>query len=367
MADERKAPLPPLKLIFWPAFGLALVLALSFAVFLFDREVRSMAPTDYYPVVDFELSDHQGGQLSSADLRGKFWVADFIFTNCAGTCPMMQSEMAKLQEALHKRLTPSELERVRLVSFSVDPRRDTVERLADYSKPYAPRKGFWYWVTGGEGEVQRVAREGFKLSAQPGGEGEEEIIHSDKLVLVDDQFVIRGYYTGTSGEARVLEKLIQDLRGALLEERWLGVRAAVIDVLPHLNACLNAIAGMLLICGFVAVKRGRIQTHKRFMIAAFVCSAVFLLSYLVHKYHVGTTHFREDLVVVRWIYLCILISHFLLAILVLPLAVTTIAFGLLDKIEKHRRLAKWTFPIWIYVSVTGVIVYLMLYQLFPPL
>jgi putative membrane protein len=114
------------------------------------------------------------------------------------------------------------------------------------------------------------------------------------------------------------------------------------------------------------VKRGNVETHKKLMISAFCCSAVFLVSYLIHKGFVGTTHFREDLGAIRTAYLIILVSHFLLAILVPPLAITTIVLGFKGKIETHRRLAKWTFPIWIYVSITGVVVYLMLYQIWPP-
>ena len=92
---------------------------------------------------------------------------------------------------------------------------------------------------------------------------------------------------------------------------------------------------------------------------------MFLVSYLVHKFYAGTTTFREDLGVIRTVYLTVLATHVVLAMLVPPLAITTIVLGLKDKRDAHRRLAKWTFPIWMYVSVTGVVIYVLLYHLNP--
>ena len=139
---------------------------------------------------------------------------------------------------------------------------------------------------------------------------------------------------------------------------------SVRPALPHLNATLNLIAGVLLVLGFRAVKAGHLEKHKKLMVSAFICSAFFLLSYLIHKFNSGNKTFSEE-GAIWWIYIIVLVSHFLLAMLVPPLAITTIILGFLNKVEKHRKFARVTFPIWMYVSVTGVIVYLMLYQIWP--
>ena len=139
---------------------------------------------------------------------------------------------------------------------------------------------------------------------------------------------------------------------------------ALLPALPHVNATLNLVAAVLLILGYRAVKAGRVEKHKKLMVSAFIASSLFLLSYLVHKFYSGNKTFSQE-GAVWWIYIIVLVSHFLLAMLVPPLAITTIILGFLDKVEKHRKFARFTFPIWMYVSVTGVIVYLMLYQLWP--
>lgn len=151
-------------------------------------------------------------------------------------------------------------------------------------------------------------------------------------------------------------------RGSISEvlvEAWLRL-------LPHANAGLNSLATVLLIVGIVLIKQRREVAHKWTMIGCFGVSTVFLASYLVHKAAFGTTAFPSDAgTLPRIIYYTVLLTHSLLAATVPFLAVTTIYFGLRDWRVAHRKLAKWTFPIWLYVSVTGVVVYLMLYQLYP--
>lgn len=132
---------------------------------------------------------------------------------------------------------------------------------------------------------------------------------------------------------------------------------------PHLNAALNATALVLIVAGLVAVKRGRLELHKRLMLSAFAVSALFLLSYLT--YHVSKeapVQFRHD-GWLRVVYLVILLSHIVLAVVQVPLILVTIRLGLRDERERHRRWARVTAPVWLYVSVTGVVVYLMLYRL----
>lgn len=131
--------------------------------------------------------------------------------------------------------------------------------------------------------------------------------------------------------------------------------------LPLLNATLNGTAAVLLVTAYRLIRRGKREAHKRVMLTAFAVSVVFLISYIVYHLHVGSVHYPRT-GVLRVIYLSILTSHTLLAATVPVLAIITLRRGLKGDFKRHRKIAKWTFPIWLYVSVTGVVVYLMLYQ-----
>jgi uncharacterized membrane protein YozB (DUF420 family) len=131
--------------------------------------------------------------------------------------------------------------------------------------------------------------------------------------------------------------------------------------LPAVNASLNALSGLLLLCGFTLVRRRRIDLHRRFMIAAFAASSLFLICYVVYHAQVGSVPFPRH-GYVRPLYFVILITHVVLAATVPPLAIITLTRGLKGRYPQHRRIARWTFPIWMYVSVTGVLVYVLLYQ-----
>ena len=131
--------------------------------------------------------------------------------------------------------------------------------------------------------------------------------------------------------------------------------------LPALNATLNGISGVLLIVGYLLMRARRIDHHRRVMLAAFVTSSLFLVSYLIYHAQVGSVPFtRHGLV--RPLYFTILITHVTLAAVTLPLAIVTLSRGLKARYSKHRAIARWTLPIWLYVSVTGVLVYVLLYQ-----
>lgn len=132
--------------------------------------------------------------------------------------------------------------------------------------------------------------------------------------------------------------------------------------LPTLNAILNGLAAILLLMGFAHIKRGRIDAHRRFMIAAFATSALFLVSYVTYHVQVGSVPYQGT-GVWRTVYFSILIPHIVLAAAVVPLALITLRRGLVRNDAAHRALAKITLPIWLFVSVTGVLVYLMLYQM----
>jgi uncharacterized membrane protein YozB (DUF420 family) len=133
-------------------------------------------------------------------------------------------------------------------------------------------------------------------------------------------------------------------------------------VLPSVNAALNATAAVLLVWGYRLIRAKRIETHRKVMAAAFAVSCLFLVSYLVYHYSAGTVRFQKT-GPIRTIYLSILATHTLLAAAVPVLAVITLRRGLAARYDKHRRIARWTLPIWLYVSVTGVVVYAMLYHL----
>jgi putative membrane protein len=135
----------------------------------------------------------------------------------------------------------------------------------------------------------------------------------------------------------------------------------VTALLPSINALLNATAAILLIWGYTLIRRKRVDSHRRVMLTAFVVSCLFLVCYLVYHYQVGHVVYQKT-GIVRAVYLSLLTSHTVLAAAVPFLAVITLRRGLAARFDGHRRIARWTLPIWLYVSVTGVVVYLMLYQ-----
>jgi len=131
--------------------------------------------------------------------------------------------------------------------------------------------------------------------------------------------------------------------------------------LPAVNASLNALSGILLLTGYVLIRARRIQQHRACMIAAFAASSLFLICYVVYHAQVGSVRFTRQ-GFVRPLYYTILITHVTLAATVLPLAIITLSRGLNARYPEHRRIARWTLPVWMYVSVTGVLVYVLLYQ-----
>lgn len=133
-----------------------------------------------------------------------------------------------------------------------------------------------------------------------------------------------------------------------------------------LNACLNGISGILLACGYVAIRTGKKDVHKAFMLSAFGASTLFLISYVIY-------HLREKKLVlfqgqgwIRPVYFTILISHTILAVVIVPLIIVTLRRAWLERFDKHRLIARWTLPLWFYVSATGVIIYFMVYQIYAP-
>ena len=137
-----------------------------------------------------------------------------------------------------------------------------------------------------------------------------------------------------------------------------------ISYLPHLNAILNSTSALLLLAGFSFIRRGRIQAHRNCQVSAVVTSALFLISYLTYHYYHGATKFPGQ-GFVRPFYFTLLFTHTILAIVIVPLILITLYRAARGDFIRHRRIARWTLPLWLYVSVTGVIVYVMLYHIYP--
>jgi putative membrane protein len=136
-----------------------------------------------------------------------------------------------------------------------------------------------------------------------------------------------------------------------------------ISDLPAINATLNAISAVLLTTGYLLIRRRQVTLHKRCMIAALVSSTLFLTSYVIYHLHTGSRPFSGT-GAIRVIYFAILLTHVVLAAVIVPLALITATRGLRSQFDRHVRIARWTLPLWLYVSVTGVVIYLMLYQLY---
>lgn len=136
-------------------------------------------------------------------------------------------------------------------------------------------------------------------------------------------------------------------------------------VFPVINATLNGTSAVLLLIGRSFIKRGRMAAHRAVMITALVSSSLFLISYIYYHAHVGSVHFQGQ----GWsrpVYFTILTSHTILAVVIVPMVIITLSRALRERFDRHRAIARWTFPLWLYVSVTGVVIYVMLYHLFTP-
>ena len=134
--------------------------------------------------------------------------------------------------------------------------------------------------------------------------------------------------------------------------------------LPAVNACFNGASTILLTLGYIFIKRGRQNAHRNCMVGALITSTLFLAGYLYYHYNAGSTRFENP----QWfrpIYLVILLTHTILAMAIVPMVLITVLHALRNNWESHKKIARWTWPIWIYVSITGVVIYLLLYQIFP--
>lgn len=325
----------------WAFFVLVLGLVVFLAVRQWlggsEREENGLPPAPA-----FALVDQDGRPLAREDLRGKVWIADFIFTRCAGPCPQMTAVMAGLQRELPAC--------VRLISITVDPAHDTPETLARYARQAGADPARWSFLTGPVDVVRTLVRSGFHLAVDDTGDPQSAVLHSEKFLLVDPRGNIRGYYDGLD------EADLARLRG---DARALGR----VMGLPGVNAGLNSTTALLLVIGWAFIRKKKIAAHRACMIAACGTSTLFLTSYLIYHYTAGSVPFTGQ-GAIRPVYFTLLFSHTLLAALVVPLVLGTLYRAARGRFAEHRSLARWTLPIWLYVSVTGVLVYFMLYRWF---
>ncbi len=321
-----------------------LLAAMALALFVTYKNVASNSHLPKLGFVqDFSLTNQDNIPTQLKDLKNKVWVADFVFTTCSGICPSMSKNMSAMSKVFNH--YPD----VRMVSFSVNPENDTPEVLKKYASKYDANDR-WVFLTGSRDTITKLAVESFKM-----GDMKEIVFHSAMFVLVDRKGRIRGYYD--SGDASRIERLHQDI--PLLR------RELDLPLLPTINATLNALSGLILFFGFLAIKRRDQALHRKLMMAAIGSSGLFLACYL---YYHATSHiitYYQGQGIWRTIYFLVLGTHTPLAALIVPFIFLAVKHAIKGDLEKHTKITKWLYPTWMYVSITGVVVYLMLYVFRP--
>jgi protein SCO1 len=302
----------------------------------------------------FTLTERSGRTITQDDLRGKICVVSFFFTSCTAGCARTQASMKRLEDDLAR--YPDIL----LVSITVDPQNDTPEVLRKYADQWKADPSRWLFLTGPEKEIYQLIKNGFYQAVDKRTETTEPgmaIVHSFRLMIVDRQGRICGYIRD-GREPEEVTQLVARVKRLAGHVPW-----------PAINASLNGCCAVLLVLGYIAIRARRIVAHKVLMLCALAVSAAFLTCYLY--YHLVVQHGQPTRFsgegVARSVYLGILLSHTALAVVVAPLALVTTYLGLRNRLARHVALAQWTLPLWLYVSVTGVVVYWMLYHLYSPL
>jgi protein SCO1/2/putative membrane protein len=305
---------------------------------------------DLGAVPPFQLTERSGKTITRDDLKGKIWIAHFFFTCCTQGCPETTRSMKDLQDAFARD------DEVRLVSISVWPENDTPEMLQKYAADRDADAERWLFLTGPEEEVYRLVQQGFFQSIEKHADKEPatRVTHTFRLVVVDQRGQIVGYIDDGRDPAQVAQ-LESRVRALMPLKRFL----------PAMNAVLNGTCTVLLIAGYLAIRRRKETLHKVCMLLALAVSIVFLASYLYYHFVVldGKPTGFQGQGWIRPVYFAVLLSHTLLAMVVAPLALYTVFVGLRDRRPRHVKVGRWTLPLWLYVSVTGVIVYWMLYHL----
>jgi protein SCO1/2/putative membrane protein len=356
----------------------AIVLAAAFSLAWAARRgpvparAAQQVPPGAFPLGEFQLRERSGRGITQADLRNRVCVFAFIFSRCPLSCPRISTVMKDLQ-------TRFDGTNVLLASVTVDPEYDTAAVLTQYAQRFGASPDRWWFLTGDKEQIHDLVERRFKLGLQEASpaeraSGSEAITHSDRLVLVEDGQVV-GFFE--SNDATAVDALVAQANRRALPG-W-------VKRLPTLNATLNGVCAVLLIAGWVLIRsrhsrprsgspssgpasdvglvsRPVVRGHVALMLSAVGLSALFLTSYLVYHSRAGATVFQSD-GFLRVLYLTILFSHLSLAIAVIPLVSLTLIRAIRRNYASHLAIAQLTFPIWLYVAITGVVIYLMLYHL----
>jgi len=213
MSSATVSVAPPGRAFAWKAtlLGIPLLVA-TVGFFIWRGEINRLAARTfpaYGSVPPFQLTNQDGRPFGSSDLANKIWIADFIFTSCRGPCPIISSRMSELQK-------PLERTDVHLVSFTVDPEKDTPQVLRSYADKLRAEAGRWDFLTGDRAAIYDLCQKGFKLGVSDGSDEMGTPVHSTRMVLVDRRGEIRGYYEGTAADA--VTKLVADTKHLLREQ-----------------------------------------------------------------------------------------------------------------------------------------------------
>ncbi len=313
------------------------------------RPVAENLESSPFPLGSFRLTERSGKIVTEAELSGNVWVAAFIYTRCPGPCPKVSSVMKGLQGPLGDA-------GVKLVSLSVDPEYDTPAVLTKYANGLEADPNRWWFLTGDKDAIMDLIFKRFVQSVGKNPEAltdpkVEPIFHSLRLALVDRGNQAVGFFDSTDpDEVRELVKKAKR-------------KASWARHLPAVNATLNGSCAVLLLIGWSLILARQVKAHAICMIAAVAVSTIFLACYLVYHFQVGSVSFPGT-GMPKVIYLSILLSHTILATLgVVPLVSMTLIYAIRKQFDRHAPMARLTFPIWLYVSITGVVIYWMLYQM----
>lgn len=301
-------------------------------------------------IAPFELTRENGAMLSSESLKNQVWLAAFTFTRCPSSCPRISTTLKGIQSGLGS-------SGVKIVSISVDPKFDTPEVLKTYAEKFGADPARWWFLTGPETEIYQLIQKSFMLpvaaaTPEQQKEGAESVAHSERIALIDkDLQLVRLFDSNSPDEIKSLiaEAKRRDLSG------W-------IKLLPKLNATLNATSFLFLMTGWFLIRRGRWRAHAFMMLTCLAISGAFLASYLTYHFFAGTLRFPGT-GPVRSLYLSILLSHTILAVALVPMIGLSVLRAIRKDFTGHKKIAQVTFPIWVYISITGVVIYLMLYQM----
>ncbi len=358
--------------LWWNLLSVAIAGAIGYALFAqwskfrisSERETATEKHLCLPPAVFLERS---GRTVSVRDLERRAVIFGFFFSCCQASCPKICQAMQDLQRLL------SDTD-VRLVLLSVDPETDRPERLRLVAETLQADPERWWFLTQPEPDSEKLyawIEEGFGPAAKPkhlswyhAAPRGWDIAHSNRLFLLDRRGRIRDSELVVRLEGENSPVFVVDdeavLRLAEKARRLAGSSWLPLRWLPTVNVSLNATSLALLLGGFAAIRMRRIAWHQRCMIAAAGVSALFLASYVYYHWHVGHTSYPGE----GWdrtVYLVILASHIILAASLVILVPMVLFLAIRQHWRGHRILARCTLPIWLYVCLTGIVVYAMLY------